>query len=142
MSTAMPEVIWKLINTGMRIRISGKKCRILIPELISLFLSLTPTLSHLMCLTLSFLVLRFLFASSVDVFFSLSTFLTISQLFLFYVLYSLCVSHRSQSLFLFISSSLTQVMVEAGSSVEAGDPLVVMIAMKMEYVIKVSYIMV
>ena len=31
-------------------------------------------------------------------------------------------------------------MVEAGSSVEAGDPLVVMIAMKMEYVIKVSFV--
>jgi len=31
---------------------------------------------------------------------------------------------------------IEKVMVEAGSSVEAGDPLVVMIAMKMEYVIK------
>lgn len=30
-----------------------------------------------------------------------------------------------------------KVMVEAGSKVEAGDPLMVMIAMKMEYVIKV-----
>ncbi len=33
---------------------------------------------------------------------------------------------------------LDQVMVEAGSAVKAGDPLLVMIAMKMEYVIKVN----
>ena len=30
-------------------------------------------------------------------------------------------------------------MVEEGASVNAGDPLIVMIAMKMEYVIKVSW---
>ena len=29
-------------------------------------------------------------------------------------------------------------MVEAGSAVKAGDPLLVMIAMKMEYIIKVN----
>ena len=36
-------------------------------------------------------------------------------------------------------SNVIKVMVEDGSTVNAGDPLVVMIAMKMEYVIKVTF---
>ena len=35
-----------------------------------------------------------------------------------------------------ISRSMLKVMVEEGAQVEAGDPLMIMIAMKMEYVIK------
>ena len=36
---------------------------------------------------------------------------------------------------------IEKVMVEDGAVVEAGDPLVVMIAMKMEYVIKVTFLL-